>query len=108
MLSLFSDMAEGILAAMGEDAFFAGATETTKINIERGVELGGLGSEQASYRGDLIVRRDVATILVSLNPRTGQTFTMALPGGARGATYKLEELVEDNGATRRFAILKVS
>ena len=108
MLSLFSDMAEGILAAMGEDAFFAGATETTKINIERGVELGGLGSEQASYRGDLIVRRDVATILVSLNPRTGQTFTMAPPGGARRDTYKLEELVEDNGVTRRFAILKVS
>ena len=107
MLNLFNSMAEGILAALGEDAFLAGATKTTKINIERGVELGGIGSEQAAYRGDLIVRRDVATILASLNPKTGQTFAMALPGGARGDTYKLEELLEDNGATRRFVVNKV-
>ena len=108
MLSLFSDMAEGILAAMGEDAFLAGATETTKINIERGVELGGIGSEQAAYRGDLIVRRDLATILARLNPKTGQTFTMSLPGGVLGSTYQLEELLEDNGASRRFVVRKVS
>lgn len=100
MLAVFSSMAKGILNHLGEDAFFAGATEPTKINIEHGVQLAGIGGEEAQYRGDLVANRDVATILSEINPKAGDTFAQ------NGKTYRLEFLVEDNGVTKRFVIME--
>ncbi len=101
MLDLFSEMAEGILDSIGEDAFYDGATEPIKINIENGVQLAGMGGEDAQYRGDLVANRDVATILSRHNPRAGKQFVQG------GKTYRLEFLVEDNGVTRRFVVMAV-
>lgn len=102
MLDAFTDAAEGILDLLGEDAFFAGGTTPIKINIEHGVQLTGLGSDEAAYRGDMIAQRDVASIHQSHNPQAGQTFVQG------GSTYRLEHAVEDNGALKRFVILKVA
>lgn len=102
MLDLFSDAAEGILDHIGEDAFLAGASTPTKINVEHGVQLTGIGGDQAQYKGDLVANRDVATILSSQNPLSGQTFVQ------NGLTYRLEFMVEDNGATQRFVVMPVT
>lgn len=101
MLDLFSEMAESILDQLGEDAFFDGATTTIKINIEHGVQLAGIGGEEAQYRGDLVANRDVATILSAHNPDAGKRFVFKNSGKA----YRLEFLVEDTGATRRFVVM---
>lgn len=98
MLNLFSEMAEGILDLLGEDAFYDGATEAIKINIEHGVQLTGLGGEEATYRGDLVANRDVATILLVHQPKASKTFVQ------NGKTYRLEHKIEDNGVTARFVI----
>lgn len=108
MLDLFSDMAEGILDQLGEDAFLAGATNPIKINIEHGVQLAGMGGEEAQYRGDLVANRDVATVMTKHAPTAGQSFTFAptaLPIYA-GRTFRLEFLVEDNGFTKRFVVME--
>lgn len=105
MLPVFKTMAQSVLTLLGEDAFFDGATTTSKINIEHGVQLTGIGGEEAQYRGDLVAERDVATILSSLNPKAGKQFTMAAPGGK---TYQLDQLLEDNGVTKAFVIMEVT
>lgn len=106
---LFSQMSQGVLDLLGEDAFFNGATETVKINIEHGVQLTGIGGEDAQYKGDLVANRDVATIHGSVNPRAGHRFTFAPTAIARyaGKTYRLEFLVEDNGVSRRYVVTEV-
>lgn len=102
MLDLFSDAAEGILDLIGEDAFLAGALTPIRINVEHGVQLTGIGGDQAQYKGDLVANRDVATIHTRHNPQSGQTFVQG------SATYRLEFMVEDNGATKRFVIMPVT
>ena len=101
MLDIFSKMAQGVLDRVGEDAFYDGATTPIKINIEHGVQLAGIGGEEAAYRGDHVANRDVATIHNQHNPRAGKRFTQG------GKTYRLEALVEDNGVTRRFVVMEV-
>ena len=102
-------MAEGILTALGEDAFFDGGTEPIKVNIEHGVQLAGIGGEEAAYRGDHVANRDVATILLRYGPVTGKRFTFAPTATPQyaGRTFRLEALVEDNGVTRRYVILEI-
>lgn len=102
MLDLFREMAEGILDELGEDAFYDGGSTPIKINIEHAVQLAGIDSEQASYRGDLVVNRDVATISLLHNPAAGKRFVQ------NGKTCRLEFLLEDNGVTRRFVISEVA
>lgn len=101
MLDIFRDAAEDILDLVGEDVFFAGATESVKINIEHGVQLTGIDGDTAAYRGDLVANRDAATIETRHNPQPKQTFTLG------GVTYRLDFMVEDNGASKRFVIMKV-
>lgn len=101
MLDLFSGMAQGILDVLGEDAFYDGATTPIKVNIEHGVQLTGMGGEEATYRGDLIANRDVATLFLRDNPQAGKRFVQ------NGKTYRLEHKVEDNGVTIKFVIMEV-
>lgn len=102
MLDIFEDMAEGILDLLGEDAFLAGADVPIKINIEHGIQLAGIGGEEAAYRGDLVVQKSVATILAKHNPRAGQTFVQG------SKVWQLEHLLKDNGPAKRFIIRQVS
>lgn len=102
MLDVFREMAEGILDELGEDAFYDGGATPIKINIENGVQLAGIGGEDAQYRGDLVANRDVATILSRHNPVAGKRIVFVDSGKA----YRLEFLVEDNGVTRRFVVME--
>lgn len=101
MLKLFSDMSEGILGHLGEDAFYDGATTPIKINIEHGVQLSGMGGEDAQYKGDLVVDRDVATIRKVHQPRSGRSFVQ------NGKRYRLESKIEDNGVTVKFVVMEI-
>lgn len=102
-MDLFAHMSDVLLAALGRQSYFNGSTEPVNINIEQGVNLAGMGSEQATYRGDYVAQRDVATIPGVLQPKMGDTFVQ------NGVTYTLEALVKDNGPSvnRRFVIQKV-
>ncbi len=102
-MNLFAHMSDVLLAALGRPSYFNGATEPVNINIENGVSLAGMGSEQATYRGDYVAQRDVATVPSVLQPKAGDTFVQD------GVTYTLETLVKDNGSgvNKRFVIQKV-
>lgn len=108
MTSVFGRMAQGVLSVLGENALLRG-TVPCKINIEHGVQLSGMDSENASYRGDLVVARSVASVLKSMEPRGGDSFTFADNSGPHaGQTWRLETMIEDNGYIRRYTVLKVS
>lgn len=79
---------------MGEDSFLRGS-EPCRVNIEHGVQV--IGTEH-----DVVVERSVATIAGSALPKVGDTLTH--PEG----TFRLDALFSDNGALRRFILLKVS
>lgn len=109
MSSVFGRMAQGVLSVLGEDALLRGAVPC-KINIEHGVQLTGMDGESAAYRGDLVVNRDVATVLKTHDPKAGDIFTFAVDGGGphAGQSWRLETMIEDNGFTRRYVALQVS
>lgn len=92
MHSAFKRAAKGILAALGEDALLRGAP-AGKVNIENGVQVVG--------DGDAIAERDVATIESIYSPRIGDT--LVHPDG----TFKLDQLYQDNGATRRYVVRRI-
>ena len=73
------------------------------MNVERGVQLAGLDTEYETAREtrNAIMTRDVATVSGALAPKVGNTLTVA------GVNYKLDVLLEDAGAFRRFVLLKV-
>lgn len=108
MSSVFGRMAKGILTVLGEDALLRNAVPC-KINIEHGVQLTGMDGESASYRGDLVVARDVATIEKQHDPKSGDRFRFEPDSGPHaGTTWRLEGLVEDNGYTRRYVVMRES
>ena len=78
------------------------------MNIEHGVQLGGIGSEQASYRGDLVTNEDVATIELKYLPRQGSILVHNVNAVAPEAptTWVLDALIEDNGYSRRYVVRK--
>jgi hypothetical protein len=100
-MTLFDGMSDTMLRLIGRPSFFNGGTSPVYINIEHGVQMAGIGSETAQYRGDYVAQRDVATISRSLDPQAGETFTQD------GVQYRLESLLRDNGSNRRFIISKV-
>ena len=100
--SIFQQAARDALRALGEESFFNGSTEPTWINIQHGVQMTGVGSDEAMYRGGHVANSDVATIMSDLQPQTGKTFTQS------GSTYKLGALVRDNGYTKSYVVLKVA
>lgn len=85
-------MTQGVLAALGEDSFLRGSVPCC-VNIEHGVQV--IGSDD-----NLVVERSVATIDIALLPKVGDTLTH--PDGA----YKLDAVFADNGASRRFVLIK--
>lgn len=72
------------------------------MNIERGVQLTGMDTEYETARDtrNAVLLRDVATLDADLNPKVRDTLTV----GAQ--VYRLDVLIEDNGASRRFVLLK--
>ena len=107
MSSVFGRMAKGVLSLLGENALLR-TSVPCKINIEHGVQLTGMDGEAASYRGDLTVERDVATLLKEHDPKKGDRFTFDADSGPHaGTTWRLEQMIEDNGYTRRYVVMKV-
>lgn len=101
MLSAFRRATQGILSILGEDALFRDVTPT-KINVQHGVQFASSEGDQAAYRGEMTVDRDIATIDSDLDPRSGDRFTLV-----GGPTYRLEKLVKDSGTARQFVIIEV-
>ena len=100
--TILSRAARDALRRLGEQSYFNGAADPTWIVIERGVQLTGIGSDEAAYRGTHVAASDLATIHHDDGPATGKTFVQA------GATYKLGALVNDNGFTKTYAVMKVA
>jgi hypothetical protein len=108
MIRAFERLTQGVLAVLGEDALFNGSTRT-RINVEFDVQFITADEDEATRRGDLSVPRDVATISVALAPRIGHTFRFVDADGVpMGVTYRLDRLVDGNGYSKRFVVLKVS
>ena len=93
-------MSQSILATLGEDALFDGATVPERVNIEYGVEMTGMDGDRSQARGDLVVARDIAT--VHRYHRTGEKFLQ------NGVRYRLEAMVQDNGVNKRFILMVTS
>lgn len=102
MLDLFKQATQSALAALGEGSLLRG-TVPCQVNIEHGVQLTGLDSdsERASDTRVLLTSRSIATIDSTLNPKVGDALTH--PDGS----FKLDVMLEDSGAFRRFIVLKV-
>ncbi len=108
MIRAFERLTEGVLAVLGEDALFNGTT-LTRINVEYDVQFVTADEDEATRRGDLSVSRDVATIKLTLNPRIGDSFRFVDADGVpQGVTYRLDRLVDGNGYSKRFVVLKVA
>lgn len=109
MTGVFGRMAESVLSLLGEDAFLRNASTPCKINIEHGVQITGVDGERAAARGDLVVERDVATVLKRMNPKGGDTFWFPQTGTGphAGRAYRLETMIEDNGFSRRYTIIDI-
>lgn len=93
MLAVFQRMTAGVLAIMGEGSFLRGSV-SCRVNIEHGVQV--IGSDD-----NVVVERSVATIDAALLPKVGDA--LVHPDG----TYKLDAVFADNGASKRFILLKV-
>lgn len=106
MIRAFERLTQGVLAVLGEDALFNGVTRT-RINIEYDVQFVTADEDEANRRGDLSVARDVATIAIGLNPRVGNSFRFVdTEGVPTGPTYTLDRLVDGNGYSKRFVVLR--
>lgn len=106
MISAFERMTQSVLTVLGEDALFNGVMRC-RINIEYDVQFAGIEGEQAQYRGDISLPRDVATVPASVTPTVGKTFRFVdTDGTPTGPTYRLDKLVDANGYTKRFIVLK--
>lgn len=102
MLEVFRRATKSALALLGEPAFLRGS-EACRVNIERGVQLTGLDTEFEAARDarNAVLLRDVATIDADFNPKVRDTLTVGVE------TYRLDVLIEDSGAFRRFVLLKI-
>lgn len=99
MLDLFKQAAKDALSLVGESALLRG-TVPCQVNIEHGVQLEGFDFNPTQERY-VTVPRDVATIESVLNPKVGDALTH--PDGS----YKLDVLIEDTGAVKRFVVVGV-
>lgn len=102
MLDIFRQATETALSLLGEDAVLRGNTPC-KVNIEQGVRVAKF-QESFTSEADLahaMVERDIATISTFYYPRVNDTLTH--PSG----NYRLDSVLEDRGAYRRFILLRV-
>ena len=97
MLSAFKRLTQGVLSLTGEDSFLRG-TIPCKVNIEHGVQFGGDGSEAASYRGEVVLEKSVATFDKLLLPMVGDE--LSHPDG----NYVLDTKAADNGYSIRYIL----
>ncbi|MEN9317357.1 MAG: hypothetical protein RIS35_3750 [Pseudomonadota bacterium] len=102
MLDIFRRATESALAALGEGALLRGSVPCV-VNVEDGLQLTGLDTNFEAVREsrNLSSIRSVATISSEYNPKIGDALTV----GDR--IYRLDMLLEDAGAFRRFVLLKV-
>ena len=99
MLDLFKQAAKDALSLVGESALLRGAVPC-QVNIEHGVQLEGFDFNVSQERY-VSLPRDVATIESVHGPRVGDTLAHT------DGNFKLDVLIEDTGALRRFVVVKV-
>lgn len=106
MPSVFKTVAESVLAITGQDAFFNGSTDITKIGIRHNVEWAGLDTPYESAKETQIfgTRVTIATVPGALNPKIGNTFELV----ETGEVFKLDVRVKENTSSQKFIVLKVS
>ncbi len=110
MLDIFRQATASALSLLGEGALLR-LTEPCQVNIERDVQLTGMDTEFETARDTraAIMRRDVMTIHGDLNPKTRDVVRVGpvdVDGTIPiGRSYRLDVLLEDCGAFRRFAII---
>lgn len=100
-IAAFSRLANRVQIHLGLDSVLRGEVvdPPRKINVKHGVQFTGYGSEAATYRGDLVLEKSVATILKQYNPKVGDL--LEHPDG----NYTLDTLHADNGFTLQFILL---
>jgi hypothetical protein len=101
-ITAFSRLANRLQAHLGLESVLRGEVvdPPRKINVKHGVQFTGYGSEAATYRGDLVLEKSVATILKEYNPKVGDR--LQHPDG----DYDLDTLHADNGYTLQFILRK--
>lgn len=101
-LTAFSRLASRLQAHLGLESVLRGEVvdPPRRINVKHGVQFTGYGSEAATYRGDLVLEKSVATILKEYNPKVGDELDH--PDG----NYKLDTLHADNGYTMQFILIE--
>lgn len=103
MLDLFRQATESALSLLGESALLRG-TIVCQVNIEHGVQLTGMDTafEAARDTRAAATTRSVATIASAHEPRGGDSLTQGT------SNYRLDALLEDTGAFRRYTLIKVA
>ncbi len=103
MLDIFKQATETALSLLGENAVLRGSVDC-KVHVENGVRIARFQESYASEAdlANAMVERDIATISTFYTPRVGDA--LAHPSG----NYRLDSVLEDRGAYRRFVLLKVA
>lgn len=94
MHSAFGRMSQRLLVTFGQEALLRGEVvdPPRRIAVKHGVQLTGYGSEQAMYRGDMVVEKDVAYIDKAYSPAAGDR--LQHPDG----DYDLDVKLKDDGS----------
>jgi hypothetical protein len=103
MLDLFRQATETALSLLGEPSVLRGSVACL-ANVEHGVRITRFQESYASEAdiAHATVERDIATIATTYLPRVNDS--LSHPSG----NYKLDSILEDRGAYRRFVLLKVA
>lgn len=93
MHSAFSRLSERLLAHYGQESLLRGevVSPPRRIAVKHGVQLAGYGSEDAMYRGDVVVEKDVAYVPKTYAPAAGDR--LQHPDG----DYRLDVRLKDDG-----------
>jgi hypothetical protein len=99
VLDLFKIASKDALSLLGEGSLLRGNVPCN-VNIEHGVQVEGFDFNPTQERY-VTLNKDVVTIEAIHNPKVGDTLTH--PEGS----FKLDVMLSDDGAYKRFVVLKV-
>lgn len=96
----FARLAQRLLDHYGQESLLRGEVvdPPRKIALKHGVQLAGYGSDEAMYRGDVVVEKDVAYIHKSYAPAAGDR--LQHPDG----DYRLDSRIRDDGTMETWVL----
>lgn len=108
MLPVFKTAAKALLVHLGEEGLLRGATPC-RIQLQHDVELSGLDNEfeTAANARILTSLQSVASIESIYDPKVRDTITVTDASTGDVATYRLDVQLRNNGAMRKFIVLKL-